>query len=45
MSGIDYVLIVLVGIALGFAFGIWNNNRKAGKTCGGNCAGCSGCCK
>ena len=41
---IDYILIALIGTALGFAIGLWNKKRKAGKTCGGNCGGCSGCC-
>lgn len=45
MGLIDYILIALVGVALGFAIGIWNKNRKAGKTCGGDCARCAGSCK
>lgn len=40
---IDYLLIGMIALALGFAFGLWNKNRKAGKTCGGDCARCSGC--
>ena len=44
MSLIDYILLGLVGAALGFAFGLWRKNRKAGKTCSGNCAGCSQNC-
>ena len=44
MSGIDFVLLGVIALALGGAFGLWNRSRKAGKTCGGDCSHCSGCC-
>ena len=41
----DYVIIAILGVAIGLAIGTCVRNRKQGKTCDGNCAGCSRNCK
>ena len=45
MSGSDIVLLVVLCVAFAIAVGIIVYNKVKGKSCCGDCNGCSGCGK
>lgn len=43
MSPIDIVIVALVVLAAAGALWLYFHRKKAGKSCCGECEGCSGC--
>jgi len=41
-SGDLIVLAIVIALAAGAVFVLWNNHRKGKGSCGCNCSGCSG---
>ncbi len=41
MNVFDFVILAVVIVAVGFAIRRVILNKKQGKSCGGNCAGCN----
>ena len=45
MNTLDYILIAALIVAVGFALRRIRLDKKQGKGCGGNCAGCTMPCE